>query len=187
MRRLLPALLVVVPLAGLMFLFGWKMAQGSYKGGPSVFTRLGEVPVQRAVPLAFTLSTLDGRTLTAAELNGQLVMVDFWASWCPPCREEARLLQEVWERYRQRGVVFVGVAIWDSEPEVRAFLERYGIQYPIALDGRGTMAVEYGVTGVPEKYFFDQNGVLRRRFVGPMTEAALTETLEALLTDTGRP
>lgn len=187
MRRLLPVLLVAVPLAGLMVLLGWKMAQGSYKGGPSVFTRLGEVPVQRAVPLELSLTTLEGRTLSATDLRGQVVMVDFWASWCPPCRDEARLLQEVWERYRERGVVFVGIAIWDSDPEVRAFLERYGIRYPIALDGRGTLAVEYGVTGVPEKYFFDRNGLLRRRFVGPMTEAALTETLDSLIAEAERP
>ncbi len=108
-------------------------------------------------------------------------MVDFWASWCPPCREEAPGLAQVYSEYKGTGVEFVGIDIWDTEQDAKRFISRYGIAYPNGLDAKGRIAIDYGVTGIPEKYFIDRSGVLVKKYVGPMTATQLRQILEGLL------
>lgn len=175
-------LLVFLPVGVVLGLLGWALANsGGRPAGARINNVFGEVAVKIGPAPAFTLPLLTGGTVSLEELRGKVVMVDFWASWCPPCRAEAPALVRVYEQYRGRGVEFVGVAIWDSEGEVAKFVQRYGISYPVVLDKKGTMAVDYGVTGVPEKYFIDQAGQLVRKFVGPVTEGKVSELLEQLL------
>lgn len=101
-----------------MALIGWKLRLAS----------LGQVSSGPAPD--FTLTLFDGGTLRLSDQRGKVVMVDFWASWCVPCQQEARMLERLWQEYRGRGVVFVGVDYLDPENDARAFLERYGITYP---------------------------------------------------------
>jgi cytochrome c biogenesis protein CcmG/thiol:disulfide interchange protein DsbE len=133
------------------------------------------------------LTLFGGRTLALEALRGKVVMIDFWASWCPPCRQEAPVLAQVYEEYKGKGVEFVGVDIWDSRSEALKFIDRYGVTYPSGLDGKGIIAIDYGVSGIPEKYFIDRNGLLVKKFIGPMDEAKLKQVLDEMLNERSSP
>ncbi len=99
-------------------------------------------------------------------------MLNFWASWCGPCRDEMPLLQQGSQRWRDRDVVFVGIDAKDVRSDARRFLARYGVTYPNVYDGKGSMIGRYGVTGYPETYFIDRSGRVRYRIAGPVREAS---------------
>ena len=111
-------------------------------------------------------------------------MVDFWASWCAPCRQEADALNRVYADYAGRPVAFVGVNIWDTPAAAAAFLDEFGVGYPTGPDAAGAIILNYGVRGIPEKFFIDANGRIRHKYVGPMPEERLRATLDALLSET---
>ncbi|MBI2873282.1 MAG: TlpA family protein disulfide reductase [Chloroflexi bacterium] len=178
-------LLSIIPFVALIVLFAWALNRtGGQPGGLAIKNVLGEIKVEQQPAPDFTLTTFDGQELRLADLRGKVVMIDFWASWCPPCRQEAPLLAQVYQEYRGRGVEFVGVDIWDDERDAREFIRRYGVTYPNGLDSKGTIAINYGVTGVPEKYFLDREGFLAKRFVGPMNSTKLHSILDDLLART---
>jgi cytochrome c biogenesis protein CcmG/thiol:disulfide interchange protein DsbE len=110
-------------------------------------------------------------------------MVDFWASWCIPCRDEAPLLESLWQAYRDKNVVFVGVAYADTDDDSRAFLKEFGIIYPNGPDLGTRISQAYGITGVPEKYFVDKCGQVRHVVIGPVPEAQLRQPIDALLAE----
>ena len=139
--------------------------------------KLGEVAVTTDKDADFVVTTLDGQELRLSDLRGSIVMVDFWSSWCPPCRAEAPVLVEAYERWSKLGVEFVGISIWDTEGEVRDFIRRQGIEYPNAIDDDGGIAVEFGVKGIPEKFFVNPEGEIVRKVNGPNTSQSLDEVL----------
>ena len=105
-----------------------------------------------------------------SELRGKVVMINFWASWCKPCEQEAADLRTAWDAYKDSGkVVFLGVDYVDTEPEARAYLEKFGIQYANGPDLGTKVSQLFRIKGVPETYFIDQQGVLRHVQVGPFT------------------
>ncbi|MCL6647763.1 MAG: TlpA family protein disulfide reductase [Chloroflexi bacterium] len=171
--RLLSVGFVVVVALALLALLGYGLLVA---GKPS-----GAVPVELRPARPFTLSRLDGGELRLADLRGKVVLLNFWASWCGPCLDEAPVLERAARQYAERGVVVVGVNIWDSESDARAFLERFGISYPNGRDARGTIAIDYGVSGVPETYFIDRDGRLVRKWIGPLNERQLTAWLDELV------
>jgi cytochrome c biogenesis protein CcmG/thiol:disulfide interchange protein DsbE len=127
---------------------------------------------------AFTLTLLDGSVLRLEDLRGQVVFLNFWASWCPPCRAEARTLEAVSRKYRDQGVVFVGVNIQDKEESARAFLEEFGITYPNGFDRGSRIAIEYGVWGLPETFFIDRDGRVTYKHVGALGWETITTKVE---------
>lgn len=131
----------------------------------------------------FTLTLYDGTTFRLSEQKGKVVMVDFWASWCIPCRQEAAMLERLWQEYQDRGVVFVGVAYADVESNARAFLEEFDVTYPSGPDLGTRIAREYRMQGVPEKFFIDKYGEIRAVVIGPGGEAEYRRQLEALLAE----
>ena len=147
------------------------------RGRPGVNDTLGEVAVSTERFTDFQVTTLDGRPLRLSDLRGSIVMIDFWSSWCPPCRSEAPILAEAYERWSELGVEFVGVSIWDTEGDVRDFVEQHGIKYPNAVDEDGQIAVEFGVRGIPEKFFVNPEGEIVRKINGPNTSQSLDEVL----------
>ncbi|HEX6384949.1 MAG TPA: TlpA disulfide reductase family protein, partial [Anaerolineae bacterium] len=131
----------------------------------------------------FTLNLYIGDTFRLSEQRGKVVMVDFWASWCVPCREEARMLEGLWREYQDRGVMFVGVAYADVESNARAFLNEFDITYPNGPDLGTRISREYRMQGVPEKFFIDKQGQIRTVIIGPGGEAEYRRQLEALLAE----
>jgi cytochrome c biogenesis protein CcmG, thiol:disulfide interchange protein DsbE len=114
---------------------------------------------------------LNGATqVKVSELRGKIVMINFWASWCKPCEQEAADLRDAWTYYKDSGkVIFIGADYVDTEPEARAYLEKFGITYPNGPDLGTKVSQLFRIKGVPETYFLDQDGVLRHVQVGPFT------------------
>jgi cytochrome c biogenesis protein CcmG/thiol:disulfide interchange protein DsbE len=129
----------------------------------------------------FTLTTFDGRRVTLSELRGQVVVINFWASWCLPCRQEASYLEQTWRKYQNQGVVFIGVDYVDTTAEALAYIAEFDITYINGPD-IGTMISDlYNIEGVPETYFVDRDGILRGVYIGPLEEPYLENKIEELL------
>ena len=130
---------------------------------------------------AFSLERLDGGRLSLDELRGRPVVLNFWASWCIPCRDEAPLLTKLAADNAGRGLVVVGVVYQDSATNAIDFMRRYGQTYPGLLDPSGRTALDYGVYGIPETYFIDRSGVIRARQIGPLVPADLAADVAKIL------
>lgn len=131
----------------------------------------------------FTLTGFDGRTVTLSDLRGQVVVVNFWASWCLPCREEAAYLEQTWRKYEGQGVVFIGVDWVDTESEARAYIDEFDITYLNGPDLGTRIADAYRIQGVPETFFIDKSGQLRGVHIGPLKAPQLDEKIDALLAE----
>lgn len=140
--------------------------------GWSLFRRQqGAVEVGKPAP-AFTLTSFDGQVIDSAALAGRVVVVHFWASWCEPCENEAVLMEAAWQAYREGGeVVFLGVDYSDTEKKALEFIRRFGVTYPNGADLRTTISQAYHISGVPETYFIDRDGLLAYRQIGPFLSA----------------
>ena len=181
-RRNLIILSSVVPIAALFALLGWAVAQsGGTPGGFGVNNKFGEISVDQRPAADFATESPDGETVSLAGLGGKVVMLDFWSSWCPPCRREAPALAQVYREYEGRNIEFVGIAIWDDPQDVARYVERFELPYPNVLDEKGRIAINYGVSGIPEKFFINPQGELVRKFVGPISPQALRAALDSLL------
>ena len=177
--RKIPILAVGVPLLIFVIVLIIGMLQsGRDSGRPGVNDTLGEVDVTTDVHSDFQITTIDGQELRLSDLRGSIVMVDFWSSWCPPCRAEALVLAEAYERWSEIGVEFVGISIWDNEEDVIDFIKSHNITYPNGIDNDGSIAVEFGVKGIPEKFFVNPKGEIVRKVNGPNT----SQSLDAVLT-----
>jgi cytochrome c biogenesis protein CcmG/thiol:disulfide interchange protein DsbE len=167
--------LVVVPIT-------WLLFQGFGRDPRQVATPLLERPAPD-----WSLTTLDGETLSSAELVGRPYVVNFWASWCiPACVDEYPILAAARERYGD-AVTLVGVLYQDEPADARGFLDRYGdAGYAHVVDERGSLAIDFGVTGPPETFFVDAGGIVRARQWGPLTEDSMAEHLALILPATAR-
>ncbi len=116
----------------------------------------------------FSLTLFDGRTVRLSDFRGKVVFINFWASWCPPCRAEARLLEQSWQRYKDQGVVFLGVDIQDREEDARRFIQEFGVTYMNGRDPYNRIAIDYGVYGIPETFFIDREGQITYKHIGAL-------------------
>ena len=117
----------------------------------------------------FTLELFNGDKLRLSDLRGKAVLLNFWASWCIPCRDEAPALEESWRKYKDKSVVFIGIDVWDDKNSALTYIKQFGGGYVNGIDPKGEIAVDYGVGGVPETYFIDASGKVIDKYVGPLT------------------
>ncbi len=165
-RRIAVFLVVGLLCVGLLALLGSQIlapAQGQ--------TNPGSSPLLGHPAPDFTLATLSSHPAPAvhlAGLKGKQVMLNFWASWCDACKQEAALLQTTWQRVQAQGVVF----------------RTFGVTYPNVVEPNGSVTINYGVTGVPETFFHDRHGVVVQKVIGELTEQTLQSNLQAILRST---
>ncbi len=136
----------------------------------------------------FTLDLLGGGGITLSDLRGQVVMVNLWASWCPPCRAEMPAIEEVYQDYKNQGleVLAINTTYQDSEVEAAAFVQEYGLSFPIPMDRTGAVSNRYQLRGLPSTYFVDRKGIIRSVVVGgPMNEALIRSKVQELLEESG--
>ncbi len=131
-------------------------------------------------------SDLTGDTLRLSEQRGNIVVLNFFASWCVPCRIEHRALNKVARRYEDDGVRFVGVVYNDEPPAVRSYIRQLGGQfYPALMDEGQRVAIDYGLVGVPETFFISPDGTVRRKVFSAVDEMLLVTEIEAMLAERG--
>jgi len=168
-KKLLIPIAIVFPIIGLL-------AYGFTRNPREIPSPL----VGKPAP-SFTLPLFDGGTLRLQDLRGKVVFLNFWASWCPPCRAEARTLEAAWRAYKEREVVFVGVNIQDREPDARAFLQEFSITYPNGVDRGSRISIDYGLWGVPETFIIDRSGRITYKHIGLLGLGTITARLDEAL------
>lgn len=165
---IIAAFVVLVAFLGLL---GWGLA------------RAQKSPISSGSAPDFTFTSFDGKTLTLSKLRGQVVVVNFWASWCPPCRVEAPYLEQTWRKYKDRGVVFVGVDYADTEPNALAYIKEFDITYFNGPDLGTRISQSYNIKGVPETYYVARNGEVRGNTIGPLSPPQLDQKIDGLLAE----
>jgi cytochrome c biogenesis protein CcmG/thiol:disulfide interchange protein DsbE len=173
-RRLVITVSIIAPLLTLLA-YGF-MRDSRYIRSPLI--------AKAAAP--FTITLFDGRQITLESLKGKAVFLNFWASWCPPCRAEARDLEAAWRKVKDQDVVYIGIALQDTEENARAFLKEFDITYPNGRDEGGRISVDYGVWGIPESFFIDPQGRITYKHTGGiragLVETKLAEALKGIVT-----
>jgi cytochrome c biogenesis protein CcmG/thiol:disulfide interchange protein DsbE len=163
----------VALVAALLGLLIWKIAT----------QRETKAKVGKSAP-DFTLKRLDRPgTLSLSSLRGKPVVLNFWASWCGPCRDESPLLESAWKRWRSRGLVVLGIndGSEDFKSDARKFMRKYGMTYPVVRDVRYLTVTDYGVTGVPETFFVGRKGRLLEHITGAVKKDSLETGIRKVL------
>ena len=149
----------VAAVAGLLALLVWKVTHQE-----------AQAKVGKRAP-AFTAKRLDGNgKLSLASLRGHPVVLNFWASWCAPCKREAPSLEQTYRQYRKQGLVVLGVDYTDATSDARAFVAKRGLTFPIVRDGNGVIGTRYGLSGVPETFVIDRRGRLVDHLLAPVED-----------------
>jgi cytochrome c biogenesis protein CcmG/thiol:disulfide interchange protein DsbE len=168
-----------VAVVGLLFvLLAFEMLKDEEALGLAKAVDAGEQPAAPSLELP---SLRGGETISLASFRGKAVVLNFWASWCVPCKEETPMLQTAWERGRDRGLVVLGVNAQDFKRDARRFVDRYGLTYPIVHDGSGSSLGRWGLTGFPETWWVGRNGRLVAYKQGPFTAEELDRNIELAL------
>jgi peroxiredoxin len=163
--------------ASLLGLLVWKVAQDE-GGNPAAQFAEGKTT---SAPL-FTLERLEGDGSVRLEsLRGKVVVINFWASWCEPCKKEMPRLEQAWQRYRGRGVTFIGVNTTDFTGDAERFVDRYHLTFPVVRDGNGRVLAKYGGLPIPWTYFVNREGLIVGYIRGEVTAEALEDGLQEAL------
>jgi cytochrome c biogenesis protein CcmG/thiol:disulfide interchange protein DsbE len=153
-------------------------AGGSTAGPSGSVVTIGSPLIGQAAP-ALVGETLDGATFDLAALRGRPVLVNFWASWCGPCREEFSLLEDAAARYADEGLVVVGTLFKDDAEPARAFVEEQGVTWPTVTDPARSIGAAWKVLAPPQTFFVDREGIIREVQVGQVRDAAELDQLLA--------
>jgi cytochrome c biogenesis protein CcmG/thiol:disulfide interchange protein DsbE len=174
-RRALYSIILVAALA-------WIFVSADRDGTSTA----GEIPAPREGFLApdFSLQTPEGETVTLSELRGQAVLVNLWATWCPPCRAEMPAIQKLYDEYKDQGFVALAVNMTyqDNPLAVLPFAQENNLTFPILLEETGDMAKSYALRSLPSSFFINRDGFIQEVVIGgPMSEALLRTRIESIL------
>jgi peroxiredoxin len=165
--------LIAVVLLGLLATTGCTTSAGNN-------TAPGAAVVGRPAP-DFTLADLDGNQVSLSDFRGETVFINFWATWCPPCREEMPAIEALYQQYKDKDVVVLGVDILETEGEVRQFVEEGDYSWTFVLDTTGEVTASYQVAAIPTSFFIDKEGIIRTIQIGAMTKGAMEARLLAAM------
>ena len=152
-----------------------------------LMTGLGRDPSVFASPLVgrmapnFTLPQLDGPPVTLARLRGQIVVINFWASWCKECQDEQAALDQAWQQFQDSGVVVIGVNFQDTASAAWAYIRTDAVTYPVVEDAASKTALAYGLRGVPETFVVNPSGHIVKHVIGPVGAAGLAAEINSML------
>lgn len=134
----------------------------------------------------FTFKQFDGKQFKLSDMRGKVVVLNIWASWCEPCKDEAAILESGWRTYKDKGVMFLGVDYVDTEERALAFVKQFNVTYPNGPDLGSTIYRKFRARGVPETYIIDRLGAITRVFIGPVNGTELKNTLDDLVAKVSR-
>ncbi len=166
--------LLAVALAGILVIQSCTPSSPAVESGrqeTTVGVKVGELAPD------FTLTDLDGNSVTLSEYRGKVVFINFWATWCPPCRAEMPEIEAVYQEYKDKGVVVIGVDILEPEDVVRQFVEQGGYNWIFVLDATGAVSDDYKITAIPTSFFIDREGIIQVVKIGAMTKRAMENKL----------
>lgn len=123
----------------------------------------------------FTLTSLDKNEIKLSNYKGKVIILDFWATWCPPCKAEIPFFIELYKKYREQGLAIIGVAISDEEYKVQAFAKNFKINYPVAMGNEKIVEDYGGIRGLPTTFIIDKEGNIREKFIGYMPKEVFEE------------
>ncbi len=129
----------------------------------------------------FTLTDLEGNQISLSDLRGKTVFLNFWATWCPPCRAEMPEIEAIYQEYKDRDVVVIGVDLREPESTVRQYVQQGGYSWTFVIDTTGAVARDYGITAIPTSIFLDSDGIIRAVNIGAMTKRAMEAKLAKAL------
>ncbi|MEJ2559593.1 MAG: TlpA disulfide reductase family protein [Anaerolineae bacterium] len=171
----LAVLLIAAGVSGL-WLTNQTSSSGQTIGGQ--FT----TPASKAVQASdFTLQTLDGRSVKLSDYRGQVILLNTWASWCPPCRAEMPDLEAYYREHKEDGFVVLAVNDEESDSTVANFIQAQGFTFPVLLDSDGKVMSQYGVRGLPTSFFIDRSGMVRGVWSGQLSPERLKQIVDPLL------
>ncbi|HWH79406.1 MAG TPA: TlpA disulfide reductase family protein [Candidatus Binatus sp.] len=165
-RRFVITLLVIIPILALL-------AYGFTRDAHYITSPLLAKP---AAP--FNVTLFDGKKVSLEDLRGKAVFLNFWASWCDPCRAEAADLEAAWQKVKDKNMLFLGVALQDTDKNSQEFLKEFKVSYPNGKDEAGKIAVDYGTWGIPESFFIDPQGRITYKHVGGIRAALVLSKIE---------
>ena len=173
---------------GLFAALAYGLANRSPATGRSGETRIGKPAPEFAMRLldVDSTNTPERGEFRLSDHEGSPVVINFWASWCPPCRQESPGFERLWRRYQDTGIQFVGVDIQDEVSDAEAYVREFGLTFPNGIDPEGEITVEYGVIGLPVTFFIGSSGIVEGRWVGAIPEDKLEEWVKALIEDSSQ-
>jgi len=174
-RRITYAVILILGLA-------WIFVSADRSGTST--TGLIPAPQQGFLAPDFELKTTTGETIKLSDLRGQAVLVNLWATWCPPCRAEMPAIEKVYNEYKDDGLVVLAVNMThqDTFSNIAPFIAEYGLTFPILLDETGGVGKDYQLRSLPSSFFIDRDGIIREIVIGgPMAEALLRTRVEEIL------
>jgi len=185
--RLPPAnIFSLILIVGLIVVIVYILAYGLSKssgntGAFGINETYNKIDIDKVPVAEFTITDLSGdKSKLDISSNGKSVtMVDFWNSWCQQCIQEAEELEQSYKKLYDKNIQFIGVAIWDDQNAIKSHIKEYDISYHNVIDEEGKVAIEFGVTGIPEKYFINSNGEIIMKILGPTT----SEQLESVISE----
>lgn len=172
--------LIVLAVAGLVFALAVVGLLLTQRDAPKDLLPKPSLAVREAAP-GFTLALLEGGNFQLGAYKGKPVLINFFASWCLPCREEMPAIERIVQEYRPKGVVFLGISTDDTEANARDFIRKYGVTFPIGIDSTAGIQNSYGLYGIPTTYFVDKQGMVNYLHSGNVTEELLRHELDKLL------
>lgn len=138
------------------------------------------VPIGEAAP-DFELQTIEGKSYRLSDLKGKPVMINFWATWCPPCRAEMPAMQEAFKEFEAEGFTILAVNLNESDVAIKSFIDRYGLTFPIVVDKQDKVSKAYDIVPLPTSYFVDRDGIVQGKWTGEIRKEQLRTLIKKIL------